>query len=326
MMAPPCGSGLRGFFISDAEWRRNLRNRSWLIFFLLACLRGATVLPVQSDPAAERRVVDYLIRHVEPGKPLIVSELYNSVFTGAEERKVLDRLFNVFFKIPIFVVQYKAATGQIPTLADIGRQFNLQMPGEVQVLLLIMENDPRVPKFITRDPKSGEIVSVDMEAVKRDKRFNQAIERTLTGWSGKQAPAFTVDLLEGGKMSSAELIGRNYLIYFWFSGCPPCVKISSQLVAMHAKYAKSNFTILAVNADRLLELDTTDSERAAYVKKLGFRFPVAHLNKEMQEAYGNIGVYPTFFLIDSQGVIREQYIGYQPPEVLQKSIEHLLNP
>jgi thiol-disulfide isomerase/thioredoxin len=303
-----------------------LRNRSWQVLFFLAYFSGAAFLPAQSDPAVERRVVDYLIKHVEPGKPVIVSDLYNSIFTGAEERKVLDRLFNVFFKIPIFVVQYKVATDQIPTLADIARQFNLQVPGEVQVLLLIMENDPRIPKFITRDSKSGEITSVDIEAVKKDKRFNQAIERTLAGWSGKQAPAFTVDLLEGGKMSSADLMGRNYLLYFWFSGCPPCVKVSPQLVALYAKYAGSNFTVLAVNADRLLELDTTDSERAAYIKKLGFQFPVAYMNKEMQEAYGNISVYPTFFLVDSQGIIRNQYLGLQSAEALQTGIEHLLNP
>jgi thiol-disulfide isomerase/thioredoxin len=278
----------------------------------------------QPDFAAEKRVVDYLTSHVEPGKPLVVSELYNKVFTSAEERIVLDRLFNVFFKIPLFIVQHEAATNRVPTLNDIARQFNLRIPGEVQVLLLIMENDPRIPKFITRDPKSGEIINVNIEAVKKDPRFNQAIERTLAGWAGRKAPLFTIDLLNGRKLSSADLLGKSYLIYFWFSGCPPCVKIAPQLVRLHEKYGGDGFTVIAVNADRFLELYTTDAERASYVKKAGFRFPVGHLNKEMQEAYGNIGVYPTFFLVDSSGTIDKNYIGYQSPEVLEADIERLL--
>jgi thiol-disulfide isomerase/thioredoxin len=296
-----------------------------MTLFIMLVFSGLAVLPAQSDLAVEERVVDYLIKHVEPGKPVIVSELYNNIFTTAEERKALDRLFNVFFKIPIFVVQHKTATDRIPTIADIARQFNLKIPGEVQVLLLIMENDPRIPKFMTRNPKSGEIINVDVEAVKKDKRFNQAIERTLAGWSGRKAPAFSVDLLDGGKMSSADLMDRNYLIYFWFSGCPPCIKVSPQLVRLYKKYVKNNFTIVAVNADRFLELNTTDRERADYIKKLGFPFPVAHLNKEMQENYGNINVYPTFFLIDSKGMIYKHYIGYQPPEALEADIKSLIN-
>jgi thiol-disulfide isomerase/thioredoxin len=278
----------------------------------------------QADLAVEKRIVDYLKKNTTPGKPLVVSELYNNVFTTPEERKALDRLFNVFFKIPIFVAQHKAGTNRIPSLADIARQFNLQVPGEVPVLLAIMENDPRIPGFISRDPASGEITSVDIEAVKKDKRFNQAIERALGGWVGKNAPAFTLDLLNGNPLNSANLAGKNYLIYFWFSGCPPCVQLSPHLVRMEKQFGGKNFAIIAVNADRFLELDTTDAERAAYIKQQGFRFPVAHLNKKMYEDYGSINVFPTLFFIDSQGIIRKHYLGYQSPEVLTADVKALL--
>ena len=197
------------------------RNLFLASLIMMMPLFSGSALTVQSDLAIEKRIVDYLKKSVTPGKPLVVSELYNNVFTTPEERKALDRLFNVFFKIPVFVAQYKAGTNRIPTIADIARQFNLQIPGEVPLLLTIMESDPRIPRFITRDARTGEITNVDIEAVKRDKRFNQAIERTMGGWAGKSAPAFTLDLLDGKPLSSAELAGRNYLIYFWFSGCPP---------------------------------------------------------------------------------------------------------
>lgn len=295
-----------------------------MVLSILLLIAAGTVSSAQSDLAVEKRIVDYLTKQIEMKKPVIVSELVNNVFTSEEEREIIDRLFNIFFKIPVFIVQYKATTDRIPTLDDIARQFNLQVPGEVHVLLMIMENDPRIPEFITRDPKSGEIVHVDIEAVKKDKRFSQAIERTLAGWLGKKVPAFSLDLYSGGKISSADLMGKNYLVYFWYSGCPPCVRISPHLVKLYERYKKSNFTIAAVNADRFLELGTTDEERAAYVQEQGIEFPVAHLNKEMQEDYGNINVYPTFFLVDSGGNIYRHHIGYQPPHVLTEDIEDLL--
>jgi len=72
-------------------------------FALLALAAGQPV--VASAPAgasaAERRVVDYLRTHVQPGQPVVVSELYNGVFSAPEERAALQRLFNLFFKLPL---------------------------------------------------------------------------------------------------------------------------------------------------------------------------------------------------------------------------------
>src|SRR5579872_5064943 len=110
---------------------------------------------------AETRIIQYLKTNVQPGKPVIVSDL-NKMFTAPEEQKVLNRLFNTFFKIPMFVVQYNTSTKKIPTLRELAEQFNFTVPGEADVMLRIMDSDPRIPKFLTRDAKSGEITAVDI--------------------------------------------------------------------------------------------------------------------------------------------------------------------
>jgi thiol-disulfide isomerase/thioredoxin len=280
---------------------------------LLICAPVAIVAQEKADRAIEERIVKYLRDHVKPGERVIVSDLNNNVFKTPEERQVLERMFNTFFKIPLFVAQYKASTNQIPTLADIARQYNLPVAGEVAVLLSIMESDPRVPKFIARDPASGEITAVDVEAVKKDRRFGQLLERTLAGWAGKDAPPFSLDLFDGKTLSSDDLKGKSYLVYFWFSGCPPCVRISPHLADLQRQFGSRNFTVIAVNADRLLELEIADEQRAAYVKKAGWTFPAGHLN-----------VYPTLFLVDSRGIIEKQYVNYQPLKVLAEDVETLL--
>jgi len=298
-----------------------------ILSLVLLVLAGSSVSAQpqeKSDLAIERQIVQYLNEHVRPGEPLSVTELYNNVFKSPEEQKVLARLFNTFFKIPLFVAQYKTGTGQTPTLADISHQFNFQVEGEAAVLLAVMDNDPRVPKFITRDPKTGEITAVDVEAVKRDRRFGQVLERTLSGWSGKQAPPFTLELFDGKTITSEALKGQVYLIYFWFFGCPPCIKIAPELAGLQRRLGSKNFTVLGVNADRFLELETSDAQRGDYVRKAGFTFPLAHLNKKMQEDYGSVSVYPTLFLVDSGGVIKRYYVGYQSFDVLARDVEDLL--
>jgi len=303
--------------------RGNLRivAHSFLIVFALAsiCLAQG-----EQELAVEKRIIDYLRKHVKPGERLVVSDLINKVFTSPEEKKVLNRLYDTFFKIPLFVAQYKASSNHIPTLADISRQFNLRVEGEASVLLSIIDSDPRVPKFIKRDPGTGEITEVDIEAVKKDRRFGQILERTLMGWPGKDAPPFIIELLDGKPLLSSAFKGKNYLIYFWFSGCPPCVKIAPHLVDLQRKFESRNFTIVSVNADRFLELKTTDAERSAYLKKVGFKAPVAHLNKKMQEDYGNVMVYPTLFLVNSRGVVQKHYVNYQPLKMLVDDVETLL--
>ena len=292
-----------------------------LSLFLLTTLAAAQE---RADIQVERRIVEYLKEHVKPGERIIVSDLYNNVFKAPEERKALERMFNAFFKIPLFVAQYKAATDQIPTLADISRQFNLAVDGEAAVLLAIMDSDPRVPKFITRDHATGEISAVDIEAVKKDRRFGQLLERTLTGWAGRDVPAFSIDLTDGKSLSSADLSGKSFLVYFWFSGCPPCVRIAPHLSELQRKFGSRNFTVVAVNADRFLELDVTDEQRAAYVKKAGFGFPVGHLSKKMQEDFGAVNVYPTLFLVNATGVIQKHYVNYQPFDVLERDVAAIL--
>src|SRR5437879_11666001 len=119
----------------------------------------------------ETRVIDYLKANVTPGRQVVVSDLYNNVFKTPEERKVLDRLFNTFFKIPMFIVQYNATSKKIPTLRELSEQFNFTVPGEADVMLRIMEADPRVPKLIQRNPKTGEITKVDIPAIQASPQF-----------------------------------------------------------------------------------------------------------------------------------------------------------
>lgn len=279
--------------------------------------------PAPEDPV-EARIFAYLDENVQPGQRVVVSDLVNDVFTEPEERAELDKLFNTFFKIPMFLVQFDTSTGRTPTLEEIAQQFNFATPHEADIMLRIMEADPRVPEFFDRDPASGEITSLDVEPILNNPRFGQGIERSLAGWEGKQLPAFSMETFDGGQISSADVQGRPYLMYVWFSNCPPCVQTSPLLVDLYAQYQDSGFEIIAANADRILELPYDDETRAHYVEDLGIQFVTAHMNEEAQNAFGGVSIFPTMFFVNREGVVVKHFVNFQEEPVLEEAIQATL--
>jgi thiol-disulfide isomerase/thioredoxin len=250
----------------------------------------------------------------------VVSELYNTVFTGAEERAALNRLFNTFFKMPLYMAQHQKASGKPPTLAEIAEQFRFRVPGQADVMLRVMESDPRMPAFMTRDAATGEITSLDVEAILAHPKFGKALERTITGWEGQPAPVFSVTTYDGKPLTSESLAGKPHLLYFWFTGCPPCVRTSPLLAELDQAYAAKGFRIVGLNADRVLEIPTTDEDRAAYARKNGWTFTLAHMTPEAQQAYGSVSVFPTLFFVDRKGTVVKQLVNFQEKAALEGAI------
>lgn len=280
-----------------------------------------SMLLQSADP--ETKIVDYLKANVEPGKPVVVSEL-NKVFTAPEEQKVLNRLFNTFFKIPMFIVQYNTSTKKIPTLQELSEQFQFKVAGEADVMLRIMEADPRVPKFLQRNPKTGEITRVDIEAIKANPQFSRVLERTITGFEGKPAPAFSLTTYDGKMISSDQYRGQPHLLYFWFTNCPPCVKTSPLISELYNKYESKGFKIIGANADKVLELPYDDTTRSEYSKKYGFKFTLAHLNAATQQNFGGVTVFPTMFFVDKTGNVVKHFVNFQDKVALEAAIQQTL--
>jgi thiol-disulfide isomerase/thioredoxin len=279
----------------------------------------AAALALGPQPDAETRVVEYLARNVRAGEPVVASQLYSEVFKEPDERAALNRLFNAFFKIPLFAAQYQKANGRPPTVREIGEQFRFEVPGETDVLLRIMDADPRMPKFLHRDPVTGEITRVDVDAILADRRFGRLLERTIAGWEGKPVPSFAVTTWDGKPVSSATLEGRPYVVYFWFTGCPPCTQTGPLLVELRKGHAAEGLEVVGANADEVLEMPFSDSDRRDYVRKLGLVFPLVTMTAAMQESFGTVSVFPTLFFVDRKGVIVKQLVGFNDKDALEQA-------
>jgi thiol-disulfide isomerase/thioredoxin len=121
-------------------------------------------------------------------------------------------------------------------------------------------------------------------------------------------------------VGSSDLAGRPYLLYFWFTNCPPCVRTSPLVAELHRSYAAKGFRIVGLNADRLLELPYGDDVRRAYAKEAGLEFTLAHLTPEVQEAYGSVSVFPTLFFVDAKGTIVKHFVNQQDKPALEDAL------
>jgi peroxiredoxin len=253
-----------------------------------------------------------------------VTDLYNNVFTRPDERQALDKLYNAFFRIPLFVAQYQEKFGSPPTLRIISEQFDLPAPGGADVLLRVMECDPRVPPFLTRDPKTGEIMHVDIEKIRSDPRFGQVLERQLAGWEGRSAPQLELRGIKGDTVSFEQLKGKVVLLYVWFTGCPPCMKETPELVALYHEFSPAGLAIVGANADRFLGLSYDDETRLRYIRERKIEFPIVYWTRESDKAYGGISIFPALFLIDRKGLVLHHWIGYVQSSEMRSAIKAAL--
>jgi thiol-disulfide isomerase/thioredoxin len=289
---------------------------------LWAC--GGSPEPEQPGADPESRIVRYLDDRVSSGDIIDVTELYSEVFTAPDEQAVLDRLVDTFFRIPLFIERFDATEGRPPTLEEIAGNFGFTIPGETDTILRVMESDPRIQSFFVRDRETGEITRVDGDAILNDPQFGQEIERTLAGWEGRVLPRLELETFDGDEIRSEDLSGRPYLLYVWFTNCPPCVQTSPLLVDLYGRYRDSGFEIVAANADRILGLPYDDQVRSDYVRDVGIQFVTAHLSEEAQTALGGILVFPTMFFVNREGRVIRHFLNFQEEAVLEDAVNETI--
>src|SRR3990172_2333784 len=64
---------------------------------------------------------------------------------------------------------------------------------------------------------------------------------------GFLAPDFTLDTLDGGKVTLSELRGKIVVVNFWATWCLPCREETLELEKAYEQYKDSGVVILGVN-------------------------------------------------------------------------------
>ncbi len=279
------------------------------------------LMPLSAQSATEEKVLESVGRIIESEGTLVFSQLYNDDRFSSEEKAFLGRLYEIFFQIPPFLKSEYESMGEIPTQSHIASGFGIT-PQTVDLLLTIMESDFRMPILFERGSLSREIESLQLGNIEAFIQ-SRGSKVQVTRWEGQTLPGFELTSFQDEKMTRSDLAEKSVLIYFWFTGCPPCIRIAPILADLDHRYSASNFQVIGFNADQVLGIIATDQQREAYLQKSNLHFANVHLDQATWETFGNVNVFPTLFFVASDGTIFRYMINYQNREVLESIIQAL---
>ena len=122
--------------------------------------------------------------------------------------------------------------------------------------------------------------------------------------------AFDLELIDGGRVTSADLQGKVTLINFWASWCEPCREEMPSLDTLRQDITQDDFMFLTFNEDVRL------APAKRFLEQFGSDFPVALGRGDLRARYHYVGL-PFTVLLDRQGRVVNRWIGYAGDAQLQ---------
>ena len=147
-----------------------------------------------------------------------------------------------------------------------------------------------------------------------------ALASALAGCAQETAPESTFVLLDGSSQTTADMKGKVTLVNFWATSCTTCVAEMPQIVATYDKYKDKGYDTIAV----AMQYDPPSYVvNFAQTRKLPFKVAIDNTGK-VAEAWGDVKLTPTTYIVDKQGQIVKKYVGAPNFDELHKLIEKLL--
>ena len=137
-------------------------------------------------------------------------------------------------------------------------------------------------------------------------------ETTLIN-AGDVAPDFTVEMLDGSKVTLSALQGKPTLLICWATWCPPC----------RLELSKLQEHIIDRYGDKINVLPISRGEERAkveeYISKMGYTFAVGlDGDQSIYRKYATNYI-PRCFVIDAKGKVLYSGVGYD--EAIAKEVE-----
>jgi DsbE subfamily thiol:disulfide oxidoreductase len=137
--------------------------------------------------------------------------------------------------------------------------------------------------------------------------------------NAKLAPGWELQDLDGKTIHSSDFKGKVVVLDFWATWCPPCRAEIPGFIELQKKYQAQGLAVVGVSVDQASS-DTVKS----FAQKLGVNYPVVLADAKITTAYGGIDGLPTTFIIDGNGRIVKQHLGFTEKSEIESEIKPLL--
>jgi len=139
----------------------------------------------------------------------------------------------------------------------------------------------------------------------------------LAACSQQAAPDASFTDLKGSKFSLAQLKGKVVMVNFWATSCTTCVAEMPEMIRTYEQFHTQGLEFVAV---------AMSYDPPSYVvnftetRNLPFHV-VLDFDGKLAQAFGEVKLTPTTFLIDKQGSIIKKYVGVPDFKQLHQLLE-----
>lgn len=133
--------------------------------------------------------------------------------------------------------------------------------------------------------------------------------------SGQKFPDFTLESLDGEKITLSELANQPIVINFWATWCDPC---KEEMPLFEAVYSEnSGIVVLGVNYNEPANIIRR------FVEERGITFPILlDADGKLAERFQVFG-FPTTYFIDRDGILRGIYVGQLNEQLILSYLEEI---
>ncbi|HMZ79117.1 MAG TPA: TlpA disulfide reductase family protein [Acidobacteriota bacterium] len=117
----------------------------------------------------------------------------------------------------------------------------------------------------------------------------------------KAAPAFSLDNVNGGKVSLASYRGKVVVLNFWATWCGPCIAELPDFKAISSEFGPKGVQVIGLSIDGGPDVVKT------FLQKNPLNYVVAMSTGKVSSSYGVTGSIPQTFIIDRKGKLRKSY-------------------
>lgn len=134
------------------------------------------------------------------------------------------------------------------------------------------------------------------------------------------APDFDMTTIDGEQLGSNQLDGKPYMVVFWATDCPGCVKEIPHLNALYNEFGDQGFKVIAVAMphDELPLIKTMRDQKA-----MDYEI-VFDTDGMIAKTFGGVIVTPTNFLISPEGKIALHKMGEFDTDEVHQLISNML--
>jgi peroxiredoxin len=204
--------------------------------------------------------------------------------------------------------------------ADVGRIW--YDPGTGAVLRMVSETETPLPFTYTAEisvlragagTTAGDLAFVPDGRLRRVDAPGKLMVRNPL--EGTRPADLELRDLTGLSVATSAWRGRPVLVDFWATWCAPCVKALPHLQQLHREMG-DRLQVVGIGSEAAAKVQ-------AFAERHGVTYPLLVDDGSAAEAYRVEGL-PAIFLLDAEGVVREQFAGYQDYETIRQAVDRLL--